>query len=696
MGPSAAQRRLRDSIVETHALRPNGSDARAIRLIIVEDRPTDAELMVLQLQGADFDPIVERVETREALVAALGSTPDLVLSDWSLPAFSGLEALATVRSRSADLPFILVSGTIGEEAAVDALRAGADDYILKDRMARLGPAVRRALDARRQRADQQRLEIESQRLSSAIEQAQEAVIITDTEPRILYVNPAFERITGFTRGEVMGQNPRIIQGGTHSSSFYQTLWAALGAGKPWAAEFINRKKDGSTFLMRANISPIVDQDGSIASYVSVGHDVTRERELEATTTRIARERALIAETLAGLPVHGTADEVAEAICRQVVTLSGLGAAALVQFDHEGFAAPLALVTEDGEPQPQHRLSTGRSKQLRGRASKGPWVESFSPGTAGPYRELHERLGTSALAEAPVRYAGALVGMLAAFASGAESAARLTEALPALLEFADLAGILVGHEMAGRTDAGRVRSRVRAVIDDGAFHPVYQPIVDLATHDIVGYEALTRFASGERPDLVFAEAWSVGLGPELEIATLRVAVETATALPPGRWLSVNMSPGLLAVHPDLSQVVNGGRAIVAEITEHETVADYDQLRIAIRRIGPDTRLAVDDAGAGVANFAHIIDLRADFVKIDIGLVRDINRDVGRQAMMVGMRHFARAAGCQLIAEGIETQAEADTVAALGAEFGQGYLLGRPAPIEHWVVDGADVGPGAASG
>ena len=287
-------------------------------------------------------------------------------------------------------------------------------------------------------------------------------------------------------------------------------------------------------------------------------------------------------------------------------------------------------------------------------------------------------------------------MLAAFASGAESAARLTEALPALLEFADLAGILVGHEMAGRTDAGRVRSRVRAVIDDGAFHPVYQPIVDLATHDIVGYEALTRFASGERPDLVFAEAWSVGLGPELEIATLRVAVETATALPPGRWLSVNMSPGLLAVHPDLSQVVNGGRAIVAEITEHETVADYDQLRIAIRRIGPDTRLAVDDAGAGVANFAHIIDLRADFVKIDIGLVRDINRDVGRQAMMVGMRHFARAAGCQLIAEGIETQAEADTVAALGAEFGQGYLLGRPAPIEHWVVDGADVGPGAASG
>ncbi len=138
-------------MVETHAPRADGADgdARAIRLIIVEDRPTDAELMVLQLQGAGFDPDWERVETREALVAALGSSPDLVLSDWSLPVFSGLEALEMVRSRSTDLPFILVSGSIGEEAAVDALRAGADDYILKDRMARLGPAVRRALDARR-------------------------------------------------------------------------------------------------------------------------------------------------------------------------------------------------------------------------------------------------------------------------------------------------------------------------------------------------------------------------------------------------------------------------------------------------------------------------------------------------------------------------------------------------------------------
>ena len=687
-------------MVETHAPQTDGADGetRAIRLIIVEDRPADAELMVLQLQGAGFDPDWERVETREALVAALDSSPDLVLSDWSLPVFSGLEALEMVRSRSTDLPFILVSGSIGEEAALDALRAGADDYILKDRMMRLGPAVHRALDAYVQRADSRRLALESRRLSGAIEQANDTVIITDTEPRILYVNPAFEQVTGFSRGEVVGQNPRIIQGGTHPPSFYGAMWAALGAGKPWVAEFNNRKKDGSTILMRANISPIVDEHGVITSYVSVGHDITRERELEEIATRQARERALISGTIAALPAHGTADEVAEAICRQVVTLSGLVAAALVQFDHEGLAALLALVSEDGEPHPRHKLSTDRSEQLRRRASEGPWVQSFSPGAAGPYLELHTRLGSSALAEAPVRYAGALVGMVAAFASGAKGAARLTEALPALVEFADLAGILIGHEMAERTDAGRVRSRVRAIIDDREFHPVYQPIVDLVTHDIVGYEALTRFDSRVRPDLVFAEAWSVGLGPELETATLRIAVETASALPPARWLSINLSPGLLVVHPDLSLVVNGGgRAIVAEITEHETVADYDQLRAAVRRIGPGTRLAVDDAGAGVANFAHIIDLRADFVKIDIGLVRNINRDVGRQAMMAGMRHFARAAGCRLIAEGIETQAEADTIAGLGADFGQGYLLGRPAPIEHWVGGGADVtSPGAASG
>ena len=90
--------------------------------------------------------------------------------------------------------------------------------------------------------------------------------------------------------------------------------------------------------------------------------------------------------------------------------------------------------------------------------------------------------------------------------------------------------------------------------------------------------------------------------------------------------------------------------------------------------------MDDAGAGVANFGHIIDMRPDFVKLDIGLVRRVNGHLGRQAMVVGMRHFSRTAGCRLVAEGIETREEANTLKSLGVEFGQGYLIARPVTVD----------------
>ena len=119
--------------------------------------------------------------------------------------------------------------------------------------------------------------------------------------------------------------------------------------------------------------------------------------------------------------------------------------------------------------------------------------------------------------------------------------------------------------------------------------------------------------------------------------------------------------------------------MVEITEHERIDDYVAVRAATAALGSDMRLAVDDAGVGIANFGHIIDLRPDFVKLDISLVRRVNADLGRQALVVAMRHFARTAGCRLVAEGVETAEEARTLKQLGVEFGQGYWFGRPEPV-----------------
>jgi EAL domain-containing protein (putative c-di-GMP-specific phosphodiesterase class I) len=134
-----------------------------------------------------------------------------------------------------------------------------------------------------------------------------------------------------------------------------------------------------------------------------------------------------------------------------------------------------------------------------------------------------------------------------------------------------------------------------------------------------------------------------------------------------------------------------RPLVLEITEHDTIEAYRPLREAVQRLGPDVRLAVDDAGAGMANFTHLVELQPAFVKIDASLVRGVNTDLGRQAVVAGLLHFAAAAHCDIIAEGIETEAELATVTRLGVTLGQGYLLGRPAPAESW----ADVEGGLSS-
>lgn len=226
-------------------------------------------------------------------------------------------------------------------------------------------------------------------------------------------------------------------------------------------------------------------------------------------------------------------------------------------------------------------------------------------------------------------------------------------------------------------------RVLSVIEAREFGPVYQPVVDLAQGRNVGFEALTRFADGWSPAIAFATAAECGLGRALEHATLAAAIAGAKDLPRRAWLSVNISPRTLA-DVDVLRAVFGlrARALVVEITEHETIDAYAPVREAVRALGPNVRLAVDDAGAGVANFNHLVELRPDFVKIDAGLVRGVDSDVSRQALVAGMLHFAAAAGCEVIAEGIETDEERATLERLGVRLGQGYLLGRPAAASEW--------------
>jgi len=559
---------------------------------------------------------------------------------------------------------------------------GPLDQVLEHRAAKLGDGYVLSV---RDVTERYVADRELRRLATAIEQSADAVVITDAAGAIEYVNPAFEQVTGYSSDEALGQNPRILKSGVQGPAFYAAMWAALASGHSFVGELTNRRKDGSLFQEEAVISPIRNEAGTITSYVAVKRNVTRERAFEATQERMTRDRALIAGTLAGLQAGPTPSATADLMCRQVASLAGITSAALFYFTLEGPAVPLAFVRADGVPVPLRRLPFQRSRRLRERAEEGPWVEAWVRRPWHPYDRMYGELDVKAIAYAPVRYVGRVIGLLAISSAEASAVAELTETLSALFEFAGVAGALVGPAIADLTEVGLTRARIARIISDAAFRPVFQPIVDLATGAHVGYEALTRFSSGTRPDFVFADARAAGLEAELELATLAAAISAAGALPKGAWLSLNVSPGLVTGGGRLAGVLRrAGRPIVLEVTEHVPVDDYATLRDAVGRLRPEVRVAVDDAGAGVANFSHIVELRPAFVKLDIGLVRGIDADLARRALMVGLLHFASESASQTIAEGVETADELATLRKLGVPLAQGYLLGRPAPAAEWVA------------
>ena len=525
--------------------------------------------------------------------------------------------------------------------------------------------------------ERQRLATERDHLTAAVEQLAEAIIVTDLDGSMTYVNHAFEQLTGYTSAEVIGQNPRILNSGLQPASLYESMWAALTNGSPWVGDLVNRRRDGSFVTEEVVVSPVTDPSGAITSYVAVERDVTRERALVDRSTNMFRERALILETIRGLRSGESPEVTAQAICRQVASLTGVVAAQLLLFELDGYAMPIGLVFVGQPDPPRQRLSHHRSRQLRGRAAEGPWIEPLAARLEHADEQLLKGVGVHSLAHAPVSYDGRVIGLLTVQGADAIGRPAIAESLPALIEFADLAGALLGHRVAERTEVGRSRANVLAIIARRAFRPVFQPIVDIASRSTVGYEALTRFSDGAEPGSVFAEAAAVGLGHELEMATLKASIAASETLPRATWLNLNASPELIMAGQTLRLLLRKTRRrLVLEVTEHTAIADYVAFRETVAALGPKVQLAVDDAGAGFASLRHILELSPAFVKLDRWLISGLEGDDARQAMIVGLIHFAQTTGCRLIAEGIETEGELAVLRTLGIRLGQGYLLGRP--------------------
>jgi EAL domain-containing protein (putative c-di-GMP-specific phosphodiesterase class I)/AmiR/NasT family two-component response regulator len=228
-----------------------------------------------------------------------------------------------------------------------------------------------------------------------------------------------------------------------------------------------------------------------------------------------------------------------------------------------------------------------------------------------------------------------------------------------------------------------KEQIRLALQGRGLRMVFQPIFELRTGRVAGMEALARFeAEPHRPPEVWLdEARSVGLLRDLEMAAVRLAFAEIDRIACDAFLSVNVSPATAASGEFLESVcaVPGDR-LVLEVTEHARVDDYDELTAALRALRDcGARLAIDDAGAGFASLQHIVRLAPDFIKLDITLTHRIDADPIRRALATALISFASDTGAAIIAEGIENQAEFDVLQTLGASYGQGYYLARPAPL-----------------
>jgi EAL domain-containing protein (putative c-di-GMP-specific phosphodiesterase class I) len=225
-----------------------------------------------------------------------------------------------------------------------------------------------------------------------------------------------------------------------------------------------------------------------------------------------------------------------------------------------------------------------------------------------------------------------------------------------------------------------RHRVADAIERRRVHIALQPIIDLTTGRLAGAEALARFPDGRPPDEWFGEATETGQVLDLDALTFTSALDLLNTLPEHCYLSVNASPELL-MRGDLVRRLDEQHVpldrLVIEVTEHVKISSYGDLhtRLAVLR-ERGVRLAIDDTGAGYASFNHVLQLKPDIIKIDRSLIVDITDDAARRSLVTALVLLALDLDASITAEGVETASELETLATLGVDCAQGYLLARP--------------------
>jgi len=271
--------------------------SKTLRVLVVEDSQDDTDLLVRELRRGGYDPAYERVESAAAMQAALARQAwDIVISDYSMPHFSVPEALALLQKGGFDVPFIIVSGTIGEVRAVAAMKAGAHDYLMKGHLARLVPVIERELREAEMRREQRQAEVElnrlrqervrqsraqvnrlSERINAIFKTASEVIILAGADGHIDMVNPAVTQKFGYSPDELAHRPLSVLAEPSQRKALDTLLHQVVASGQSQRQQMLGLYKDGSTFDIEISLARVGDDDNQV---VCILHDISHFKEIE--------------------------------------------------------------------------------------------------------------------------------------------------------------------------------------------------------------------------------------------------------------------------------------------------------------------------------------------------------------------------------------------------------------------------------
>jgi diguanylate cyclase (GGDEF)-like protein/PAS domain S-box-containing protein len=675
-----------------------------LKILVVEDADADFWLITRHLRQDGLKAECLRVRNSEELSGVLArDRVDLALVDYHVPGLAIRDSLARIHADAPGLPVILMSGSIGEEAAVELLKQGVWDFVLKDRLARLVPAIQRSLrevahqNAQREAEEQMRL------AAVAFENTLEGILVTDADLRIISVNRAFTQITGHQSAEVLGRDLSALGAEDRDAHFHARMKGWLVAHGNWHGEVVNRRQNGQSYPAWFNIAAVRGSEGSVTHYVGVLTDISERKAAQARIEHMAQH-----DPLTDLPNRMLlADRMQQAITQ--AQRSGRRVAVLfVDLDHFkhindslGHAIGDRVLIEIS-----HRLvNSVRSSDTVARLSGDEFVVLL-PEVGGIEGVVRVVAGITETIADPIQIEGNRIRMSASIGvslypkDGSQASALLINADHAMYH-AKAAGRSTYRFFSPEMDAKardrfRIESDLREALAHRQLQLFYQPQVDSHTTKVGAYEALLRWDHPERgllsPNAFLGVAEETGLIVPMGEWVLRQACEQCS-----RWraqgyrgsVAVNLSARqfgqenlLETVKESLGGAELPGNCLELELTESLLVEPTDatmNLLHDLRQLG--VQIAVDDFGTGYSSLSYLKRYPITTLKIAQPFVEEISVDTQARAIVQAIVTLARAMRLRTVAEGVEQISQVQALREIGADLLQGYYFGRAAPASE---------------